>query len=377
MNPTKKKLTRLKQGLIIAVLALVVVAVSGCRTLSFYGQAIQGQYHLFADAEPAKRLLANPNTPAKLKSRLELVTHLREFAGRDLKLPVDGHYLKYVDVHRPFVVWNVQAAREFSLEPKTWWYPLVGRLEYRGYFSKEDAQRYGDYLSGKGYDVYLGGATAYSTLGWFKDPLLSTFIFDPEPDLAEVLFHELAHQQLFARGDTDFNEAFATTVGREGARRWLKTTGNPAAAEAYEAQLRRTDQFVRLVLSARSRLEALYGDARDKNGKIKATAKNDSLPREELRRQKARVISDLRTAYEKLRSEWGGNGEYDLWFAREINNAKLNSIAAYYDFVPGFERLLRDNSDNLELFYRAAERLSKLKKEERHQRLRELARIGG
>src|SRR5215475_3013258 len=123
------------------------------------------------------------------------------------------------------------------MEPKSWWYPLVGSLEYRGYFSEPGAQRYAGKLRKKGYDVYIGGASAYSTLGWFKDPVLNTFIFDPEPDLAETIFHELGHQQVFARGDTDFNEAFATTVGQEGARRWLRCTRGADEYAAYAAQL--------------------------------------------------------------------------------------------------------------------------------------------
>ncbi len=181
-------------------------------------------------------------------------------------------------MHRPFVVWNVEAAPEFSLEPKSWWYPLVGSLEYRGYFSKQGAQKYGAWLQAKGYDVYVGGVTAYSTLGWFKDPLLNTFIFDPEPDLAETLFHELGHQRVFASGDTDFNEAFATTVGQEGARRWLRAKGDQVALEKYLAELRRTVQFARLIMDTRERLVMLYGDERTEGGQVKATKQKRGVP---------------------------------------------------------------------------------------------------
>ena len=153
---------------------------------------------------------------------MQLVSKLRDFADRDLKLPVNGHYRKYVDVHRTFVVWNVEAAPEFSMEPKSWWYPLVGSLEYRGYFAESNARGYAARLKKKGYDVYVAGTTAYSTLGWFKDPILNTFVFQPEGELAETIFHEQGHQRVFAGGDTNFNEAFATTVGQEGARRWLR-----------------------------------------------------------------------------------------------------------------------------------------------------------
>src|SRR5215475_12679260 len=154
------------------------------------------------------------------------------------------------------------------MEPKSWWYPLVGSLEYRGYFSERAAQRYGGRLRKKGYDVYVGGAIAYSTLGWFKDPVLNTFIFDPEPDLAETIFHELGHQRVFAHGDTDFNEAFATTVGQEGARRWLRAKGDTAAVESYRAQLSRTRQFAGVIKATRTKLAALYGDKENEAGKL-------------------------------------------------------------------------------------------------------------
>jgi predicted aminopeptidase len=345
---------------------------SGCRTLSFYGQAIKGQYQIIAHEQKITKLLADPETPAPLKAKLELVQNLRVFAKEGLQLPVDGHYEKYVDVHRPFVVWNVEAAPEFSLEPKSWWYPFVGSLDYRGYFTKEGVQKYGAWLQTRGYDVYVGGVTAYSTLGWFKDPVLNTFLFDDEPDLAETLFHELGHQRVFASGDTDFNEAFATTVGQEGARRWLRAKGDQGALEKYLATLRRNTEFVRLVMTTRGRLETLYGDERTEAGKIKATRKQRGTPPEQLRRQKQELLDRLQREYAQLKAQWGGAQDYDPWFARKVNNAQLNSVAAYYDLVPGFERLLEQNGGDLGKFYEAADKLRREPKTERHQRLRAL-----
>ncbi len=354
------------------VLVLAVAAVSGCRTLSFYGQAIKGQYYIVAHERSMEKLLAEPQTPARLKGRLELAGKLRAFGEKELKLPVNGHYRKYVDVHRRFVVWNVEAAPEFSLEPKSWWYPLVGRLEYRGYFSERGATNYARWLEKKGYDVYVGGVEAYSTLGWFKDPLLNTFLFNADANLAETIFHELGHQRVFASGDTDFNEAFATTVGQEGARRWLRAQGDAAAYEQYLAQLRRTEQFVRLISHTRARLAALYGDERTEGGKIKANRKKRNAPPEQLRKEKARILAQLQQDYAQLKAQWGGNTDYDDWFAGRVNNAQLNSVAAYYDLLPGFEQLLQMNGGDLEKFYAAAERLSKMPKKERHQWLRTL-----
>jgi predicted aminopeptidase len=368
-----KPARRLRKWLIAPALLLAVLAMSGCQNLSYYGQAIKGQYEIVAHRERIEKLLADPQAPAPLKAKLDLVQKLRAFAAKDLRLPVDGHYEKYADVHRPFVVWNVEAAPEFSLEPKTWWYPLVGSLEYRGYFSEQAARNYAARLQKQGYDVYVGGVTAYSTLGWFKDPILNTFIFDPEPDLAETIFHELGHQRVFASGDTDFNEAFATTVGQEGARRWLRAKGDRSAYEKYLAELRRTRQFANLIMTTRERLQALYGDERTEDGNVKAAKKKRTIPPEQLRGQKQQLLNRLQQEYTQLKAQWGGNTEYDEWFAGPVNNAQLNSVAAYYDLVPAFERLLKQNGGDLEKFYEAADRLAREPKTERDRWLRALA----
>ena len=360
----------MKKGLLAALLLAALAVVSGCQTISFYGQAVKGEVSILVHEQPIEKLLANPQTPARLKGQLQLVQQLRAFAETNLKLPVNGHYRKYVDVHRAFVVWNVEAAPEFSLEPKSWWYPFVGRLEYRGYFSEGSARRYGSRLEKKGNDVHVGGVEAYSTLGSFADPVLNTFILDAEGDLAELIFHELAHDRVFARGDTNFNEAFATSVGQEGARRWLRAKGDATALESYLAHLRRNEQFVHLIAQTREQLAALYGDERTEGGKVKATKNKRDVPVEQLRQQKKRILAQLQQDYAQLKAKWGGNTEYDGWFAHPVNNAKLNSVAAYYDLVPGFDRLLELNSGDLAKFYDAAKRLSKEPKKTRQQRLR-------
>jgi predicted aminopeptidase len=227
-----------------------------------------------------------------------------------------------------------------------------------------------------GDDVYVGGVEAYSTLGWFKDPVLNTFIFDPDAELAEIIFHELGHQRVFARGDTDFNEAFATTVGQEGSRRWLTKKGDQEALAAYRAERQRTRDFVALISRTREKLEKLYGDERTPEGKLKAGKKTPITDVEELRRRKREIFAELQKDYVALKQSWGGNAEYDQWFAAAINNAQLNSVATYYDLVPGFERLLALNGGDLEKFYNEAERLSKMPKKERHQWL-ETLRAGG
>jgi predicted aminopeptidase len=371
MNRVLKFIRRKK--LLLISLTMIVAAVSGCRTIGFYAQAIKGQYQIFAHQKVIDKLIADPQTPEPLRKQLQLVAQLRVFAKNELKLPVDGHYRKYVDVHRPYVVWNVQAAPQFSLQPRTWWYPLVGSLEYRGYFSESGAHKYAARYGKKGDDVYVDGVEAYSTLGWFKDPILNTFIDRDEPELAEVIFHELGHQRVFARGDTDFNEAYATTVGQEGARRWLRASGKTNLMEKYEVALQRNDEFVHLIMTTREQLEKIYGDTLDKDGKVKA-AKTPPLPPAQLKEAKERVFADLHSNYAKLKVSWGGYAGYDDWFAHEMNNAQLNTIANYYDFLPAFQRVLALNGGDMEKFYIEVERLSKMNKDERHQRLRDLAK---
>jgi predicted aminopeptidase len=374
MSSVPKRAKRIRKWLVALVLTVAVVAASGCRTVQFYTQAVKGQYQIFAHEHEIEKLVADPKTPARLRERLQLILDLRAFAASDLKLPVDRHYRKYVDVHREFVVWNVEAASEFSLQPKTWWYPMLGSLKYRGYFSKPAAKEYGDWLHKKGYDVFVGGVQAYSTLGWFKDPVLNTFVFEPEADLAEILFHELGHQRVFARGDTDFNEAFATSVGEEGARRWLRSHRDTATLEKYEAELRRTRQFAHLIADTRQRLIVLYGDEPTPEGKIKATKKNRDVPPVTLRQEKQAILDRLQQDYRRLKAQWGGNTDYDAWFAHEVNNAQLNSVAAYYDLVPGFEQLLRLSGGDLEKFYNQVERLANMPKKERHEWLQALGK---
>jgi len=326
--------------------------------IGYYLQAIRGEFQILVHRHSIEKLIANSKTPVTLKQELELVRRLRRFARTELKLLVDGNYEKYVDVHRKYVVWDVQAAPPFSLEPKVWWYPFVGRLAYRGYFSEKRAREYGSRLAKQGFDVYVDGVEAYSTLGWFKDPLLNTFIYDGEPELAELLFHELAHKRVFASGDTDFNEAYATTVGREGARRWLRSKGEAGLAGQYEVAIAREQQFVQLILATREQLAQIYGDAH--------------RTEDEMRREKQRVFDDLRRQYAELKSTWAGYSGYDDWFAHDLNNAKLNTVANYYDDVPAFQRLLQQNGGDMQRFHTAVERLSKEPKIRRHQQLREL-----
>jgi len=368
MRP-KRPSARARRILAGALFIITAAAFSGCQTVGYYAQAVRGQCQILTHQRSCERLLADPSTAAELKTKLQLTAQICEFAKRELKLPVNGHYRHYVDLNRPYAVWNVCAAPEFSLEPKTWWYPIVGSLDYRGFFSERDARKCAAILGGKGFDVSVEGVEAYSTLGWFKDPLLNTFIHHDEAALAEILFHELAHQRVFASGDTDFNEAFATAVGEEGVRRWLRAKGDTAMLGGYLSTLRRNVEFVQLVTVARNKLRSCYAETETPDGRIKATKKPLDISPDELRREKQRVLDELRRDYEKVKADWGGYAGYDDWFARGVNNAQLNSVATYYDLVPAFERLLAANGGDLEKFYAAAKQLAKLPKAERQRRL--------
>jgi len=356
---------------IASVLAVLLLAVTaGCHSLGYYSQAVRGHLQIICRATAIKKVLADPQTPESLKEKLRLVLALRDYAERDLKLPPNRHYLKYADLERRFVVWNVYAAPEFSLEARTWWYPVVGSLKYQGYFAESNARKYAEKLAARGYDVFVGGVEAYSTLGWFSDPVLNTFIHDDDSDLAELLFHELAHERVFVAGDTDFNEAFATAVAEQGVRQWLRSAGRSSELEQYELEGRRRGQFVALVIRARERLGQLYGESGESESV--ASKASEAAERNSLRLNKQIVLDDLRRDYEQLKSTWGGNGGYDSWFKQPLNNAHLNDVDTCYALVPAFRWMWESDNGDWKKFYADVEALGKLRKEERHRRLKEL-----
>jgi predicted aminopeptidase len=340
----------------LALMALLCVGLAGCQAFSFYKQAIGGEYQILAHQKPVQELIDDPKTPVKLKNKLREILEIRRFAATELKLPADKSYRKYVDLHRDYVVWNVNVAPVLSLEPKTWWFPVVGWASYRGYFHEDGALLYAKKWPRDKWDVYVDGIETYSTLGWFRDPLLNTFIFEPEADLAEIIFHELGHQRLFVSGDTDFNEAFATAVAAEGIRRWFAAAHNPQAYQRYQAALAHENEFVQLVMNCRDKLDALYQD-RHSTDAVKLQRKQE-------------IIQGLRANYAVAKQSWG-TSDYDNWFAEPINNAKLNTVSAYYDLVPAFQALLRADGGDMEKFYGSVKQLSKLSLAKRHNALRD------
>jgi len=333
-----------------ALLTLVLIVIGGCTSASYYAQSVGGHLDLMAKRQDIDTLVDDASTSADLRHRLERAEAIRGFASEELALPNNGSYRSYVDVGKPYVTWNVIATPALSLKPKTWCFPVVGCVAYRGYFDETDAHTYGDELAAENMDVAVVGARAYSTLGWFDDPILNTTLFEAEYRFAGTLFHELAHERVFVKGDTSFNESYAVAVEREGVRRWLERNATPAMQAAYVEERARREAFLALVLATREELDSLYASSRGDTEKLA---------------QKARIFERLRSNYEKLKVTWGGYAGYDAWFESDLNNARLALLAAYNIYVPAFERLLAEQKGDMVMFHEAVEKLSRLSKEER------------
>jgi predicted aminopeptidase len=345
--------------LLAAALAGACLA-GGCSSVGYYMQAIGGQMELIRKARPIADVLADTAVSAELKRKLERVVQIRDFASRELKLADNDSYRRYADLNRPYVVWNVFATPELSVQPRQWCFPFAGCVGYKGYFAAADAQRLAAELRKEGYDVYVGGVPAYSTLGWFKDPVLNTFIRYPDAEIARLIFHELAHQMAYAKGDTTFNESFATAVEEEGVKRWLAAHATPEQKTAFDqAQVHRHD-FMHIVAQYRERLQRLYAG---------------SLSPEQMRSQKAQVLAQMRADYLQLKLAWGGFSGFDWWFDQPLNNAQLASVALYTQLVPAFQTALRTADGDLPRFYAEVKRLAALPQAERDAEMKRLASL--
>lgn len=339
--------------LLLLLIAAAVPLIAGCSTFSYYLQSINGELRLLSAREPIADLIADASTPPALKARLERLTEIREFASRELQLPDNPSYRSYADLKRPFVVWNIFAAAEFSIEPKKWCFMLVGCVGYRGYFVRDDAEAFARELRAEGLDVYVGGVPAFSTLGWFDDPVLNTFIGYPEYRVARLIFHELAHQIAYVKGDSEFNESFAVAVETEGVRRWIAHNGNEKMRAEFEQSRQRRAQFSELMLKYRGELGALY---------------LTKLAPDAMRERKSAVFAALTADYQRLKAEWGGFAGYDRFFDG-INNAHLASIAIYNALVPQFQQILAKHNGDLTAFYAEVKVLARLGKDKRTARL--------
>lgn len=340
----------------LLVIALVA-STAGCANLGYYTQAVKGQFQIYSRTRPIADVIADPDTDPGVKDKLRRVLKIREYASHELGLPDNDSYRVYADLKRPYALWNVFATPELSLKPIEWCFVITGCVAYRGYFSRDQAEAFADKLRSAGDDVYVGGVTVYSTLGWFDDPVLNTIINRPIPEIAGLIFHELAHQRLYVKGDTTFSESFAVTVELEGVHRWLQSNGAAGQFTRYREQLKRRDQFIALMLKYRDRLEALY----------RSDASVDAK-----RAGKQRVLADLRVEYRHVKAGWNGYDGYDSWFAH-LNNAHFVSVGTYYELVPAFQALLAEQHGNLPKFYRAAEKIADLPEKERTAALNRLS----
>ena len=336
------------------VIAGLSILLAGCNGVGYYWQSMNGQLAMWSLERPVAEVVKDPATDEKLRRKLIRVRKIRDFASRDLKLPDNASYRSYADLGRPFAVWNVFAAPEFSVSPMQWCFPVAGCVAYRGYFERAAAERFSAGLAAEGNDVYVGGVPAYSTLGYFADPLLNTFIYFPDVEIARLLFHELAHQVAYAPGDTVFNESFAVAVATEGVKRWVAYTGDQAALAEFERRQRAREAFQQIVARCRQRLAALY---------------RSGLPSDTMRARKAAILEDMVEEYRASRERIGLAG-YDQWFARGPNNAQVASVAIYTQLVPEFQALLNRESGNLERFYAKVKSLASLPKNERADALR-------
>ncbi|MCY4349559.1 MAG: aminopeptidase [Thiotrichales bacterium] len=333
------------------------LALSGCASVEYYAQSVTGHLGLMAKARPVETVIEAPDTASGLAVRLRTALEIQEFASDVLALPANASYRRYVDLGRRYVVRTVVAAPELSLEPRRWCFPVAGCVSYRGYFSGSDADAYAAKLESEGWDVTVSGVRAYSTLGWFADPLLSSMVELPEYALAGLIFHELAHQRLYVPGDTDFNESFAVVVERAGVRHWLEATDRSDLRDRYRVAAERRAAFLGLVRDTRRGLEAVY-----------ASSGTDA----EKRAAKMRAFERLRSQYDALRATWTSGPTYDFWFERGVNNAALALVVAYDRWVPALEALLAGHDRDLEAFYRACDKLAALTPEERRARLEAL-----
>lgn len=333
----------------IVLPVLAALLLGSCSSAEYYWQGISGEFDLLQRAQPIPEVLVSTQDPT-VKRKLESVLAIRDYASRELSLPDNGSYRSYSELPRRFVLWNVFAAPALSLTPRQWCFPIAGCVNYRGYFSEAEARAEAAKLAAAGDDVHIGGVPAYSTLGYFADPMPSTFLRYPDTEIARLIFHELAHQLLYVRDDTVFNESFAVTVEEEGVRRWLVHQHDPELDRQFTISQRYREDFQVLIARTREKLVALYGSGADSASQLAA---------------KAAIFDAMRAQYAQLKQSWGGSTAYDYWFAQGPNNASLASVGLYTQEVPQFQALLAAEDGDLGRFYARVKVLAALPKTER------------
>ncbi len=345
-----------KRYLLLATVSALAGAclLTGC-SVGYYSQAIGGHLKLMSAREPIAKILADEEADPELKLKLQTLIDARQFAIDELGLPKNESYSTYAATGRDAVTWNVVAVPEFSMRARTWCFPVAGCVSYRGYFEKARAEKYAAQLAKEGFDVNVGGASAYSTLGWFDDPVLDTMLRGGQSRYVSTLFHELAHQVLYIKDDSSFNEAFATFVEREGFRIWLRARGEEDSIDAYNASLQRGNDFAELLKSTRDELVAVF--------------EQTDIEEEDLRAMKAQVFADMQTNYANLKVSWNDYTGFDRWFSQDLNNAHLLGVSTYRRLVPAFRAMFEEADSDLVAFYQLASDVAKLPAATRNERM--------
>lgn len=338
----------------IAVVVLLTVGFSGCSTIGYYHQSISGHLKLISKREHIVDIVNDSKRDEKLIQQLKLSESLRSFASERLKLPNNDSYRSYVQLDKPYVTWNVFAASEFSIVLHQWCFLVVGCVPYRGYFDEADANRYAEQLFKQGFDVYVAGVPAYSTLGWFDDPLLSSMLDRGEIVTASYIFHELAHQQFYLKGDGNFNEAFATAVEEIGVLEWLHDQQREEDVRRYEEWLMQKSVFSEFIKNSRDEFEELY---------------QHNFDAEKMLVEKDILIAEMRRKYKKLSDENTHIERYAKWMSGPLNNAQLGAISLYRELVPAFRRIFNLCENDFESFYRYVEKIAQLPEEQRNETL--------
>ena len=340
--------TSAQRFIIVTALLLLILQIEGC----YYMQAIRGQFEVMNSRQPIAEVIADEESPDDLRTRLKLVQQARDFAVGELLLPDNNSYRSYADIGRDYVVWNVFAAPEFSLEPRTWCFPVAGCVAYRGYFAEDAAHKKARRLRDDGYDVAVGGVAAYSTLGRFSDPVLNTMMNWSDVQLVATIFHELAHQKLYVKGDTAFNESFATAVADIGIDRWLDGRNETASADIYRDNRELRQAMMTLADKTKAELRELYGS--EIGDELKRTQKQQLL--DKLSANAGRIVEE------------SGSGARN-WLAAPLNNARLASLGLYEGRQRAFRTILRECNEQLDCFYAEAGKLAELDHDERKLRL--------
>jgi predicted aminopeptidase len=374
MNPCRAEVfnhmasawARLRSGCKGLTCLVAISLLGACTSAEYYGQAAAGHAELLLKAKPVDDWLQDPSTSLALKSRLKRAQAIREFASTSLHLPRNASYTRYADLNRPALLWNVVAAPPLSLKPYVWCFPVAGCVPYKGFFNHDLALHEARLLEQEGLEVRLYPVPAYSTLGWSNwmggDPLLNTFLGGSEANLARLIFHELAHQQVYVSDDSAFNEAFASTVEQLGGALWMQSHANMEQREQDTVSQLRQQQFRNLTGRTRLLLEGLYTDY--SQGKISQT---DALTKKHL------IMTQLRNDYAKLKDQWQGYAGYDRWI-EQANNASFVSQATYEKWIPALTHLFELQQKQWPLFYDAVSRLARLSASERQQALEKLMR---